>query len=206
VSHPVQTFEEHKMEINQATNRLHPLVAGAAVSVMLVSLAGAAAIIGVLPNSHGSATPDPVAQPAVTSSIPAATATAPVVVSAQTQVAEVPKAAAAPVPQKRTVHVVHHYARPASQSSVQYAQAPATVNQPYQQPVQQIAAQPVSMPQQAVQQPVAQHSPLGIAAGAVLGGVLGNQVGGGNGRTLATVAGAVGGGYLGDVIGKKYGY
>ena len=46
-------------------------------------------------------------------------------------------------------------------------------------------------------------SGLGIAAGAVLGGVLGNQVGGGNGRTLATVAGALGGGYAGNEVEKQ---
>lgn len=40
----------------------------------------------------------------------------------------------------------------------------------------------------------------GMAIGAVAGGVLGNQVGGGKGRTLATVAGAVGGGYAGKKI------
>ncbi|MFC3106707.1 glycine zipper 2TM domain-containing protein [Undibacterium arcticum] len=36
-----------------------------------------------------------------------------------------------------------------------------------------------------------------------MGGLLGNQVGGGNGRTLATVAGAVGGGYAGNVVEKR---
>jgi uncharacterized protein YcfJ len=40
----------------------------------------------------------------------------------------------------------------------------------------------------------------GTAIGAVLGGVLGHQVGGGNGKTLATVAGAAGGGYAGNKI------
>jgi uncharacterized protein YcfJ len=40
----------------------------------------------------------------------------------------------------------------------------------------------------------------GMAVGAVAGGLLGNQVGGGKGRTLATVAGAVGGGYAGKKI------
>ncbi len=44
---------------------------------------------------------------------------------------------------------------------------------------------------------------IGVVAGAVLGGVLGNQVGGGNGRSLATVAGAVGGGYAGNEIEKR---
>lgn len=36
------------------SNRIHPLVAVAAVSVTLVSAMGIAAITGVLPNSHGS--------------------------------------------------------------------------------------------------------------------------------------------------------
>ncbi|TFW34388.1 glycine zipper 2TM domain-containing protein [Massilia horti] len=44
---------------------------------------------------------------------------------------------------------------------------------------------------------------LGVATGAVVGGLLGNHVGGGNGRTLATVAGAVGGGYAGNQIEKN---
>lgn len=39
----------------------------------------------------------------------------------------------------------------------------------------------------------------GTAAGAVIGGVLGNQVGGGNGKKVATVAGAV----VGGIIGKN---
>jgi outer membrane lipoprotein SlyB len=46
-------------------------------------------------------------------------------------------------------------------------------------------------------------SGIGAVAGAVLGGVIGNQVGGGNGRKLATVAGAVGGGYAGNEIEKS---
>jgi uncharacterized protein YcfJ len=37
----------------------------------------------------------------------------------------------------------------------------------------------------------------------VVGGLLGNQVGGGNGKTLATIAGAVGGGFLGNEIAKR---
>jgi uncharacterized protein YcfJ len=48
-----------------------------------------------------------------------------------------------------------------------------------------------------------QHQIVGTAIGAVAGGLLGNQIGGGKGRTLATVAGAVGGGYAGHVIQKN---
>lgn len=46
----------------------------------------------------------------------------------------------------------------------------------------------------------AEGSGLGAAGGAVLGGLLGNQVGGGNGRKLATVAGAVGGAVVGNRV------
>ena len=48
--------------------------------------------------------------------------------------------------------------------------------------------------------PKDQHRIAGTAIGAVVGGLLGNQVGGGKGKTLATVAGAVGGGYAGNKI------
>lgn len=46
----------------------------------------------------------------------------------------------------------------------------------------------------------AEGSGLGAGAGAVLGGLLGNQVGGGNGRKIATVAGAVGGAVVGNQV------
>jgi outer membrane lipoprotein SlyB len=46
----------------------------------------------------------------------------------------------------------------------------------------------------------AEGSGVGAVGGAVLGGLLGNQVGGGNGRKLATVAGAVGGAVVGNQV------
>jgi outer membrane lipoprotein SlyB len=46
----------------------------------------------------------------------------------------------------------------------------------------------------------AEGSGVGAAGGAVLGGLLGNQVGGGNGKKLATVAGAVGGAVVGNQV------
>lgn len=48
--------------------------------------------------------------------------------------------------------------------------------------------------------PKDQHNIAGTAIGAVAGGLLGHMVGGGKGKTLATVAGAVGGGYAGNRI------
>ncbi|MGB8433170.1 MAG: RT0821/Lpp0805 family surface protein [Burkholderiales bacterium] len=44
---------------------------------------------------------------------------------------------------------------------------------------------------------------VGMVTGAVLGGVLGHQIGGGTGKTVATIGGAVLGGFLGSQIGRK---
>jgi uncharacterized protein YcfJ len=48
------------------------------------------------------------------------------------------------------------------------------------------------------------HRVAGTAIGAVAGGVLGNQVGGGKGKTLATVGGAVAGGVVGNKVQKNH--
>ena len=56
---------------------------------------------------------------------------------------------------------------------------------------------------------ISQNSPAsssigaGTIVGAVVGGVLGNQVGGGSGKTAATVIGAAGGAYAGHEIEKR---
>ncbi|MEO8408134.1 MAG: glycine zipper 2TM domain-containing protein [Oxalobacteraceae bacterium] len=172
------------MEMNQTSNRIHPLMAGAAVSVMLVSLLGVAAIAGILPNSHGN-----VAETARIAT--QTTAVAPVSAPAQ-QVAVAPATVKEVVEHKTVVHhrYVQHRATPTHSRPAQVAQA---------EPVRQYSQAP------AYQQPapVAHNSPVGIGIGAVVGGLLGNQVGGGNGRTLATIAGAVGGGYVGNEIAQR---
>jgi uncharacterized protein YcfJ len=172
------------MEMNQPSNRIHPLMAGAAVSVMLVSLLGAAAIAGILPNSHGNA-----AEQARIAAETAAIAPAP---AATQQVAAAPAAVKEVVQYKTVVHhqYVQHRPAPARAQPVQVAQA---------EPARQYSPAPVY--QQSA--PAAQNSPVGIGVGAVVGGLLGSQVGGGNGKTLATIAGVVGGGFVGNEIAKR---
>jgi uncharacterized protein YcfJ len=48
-----------------------------------------------------------------------------------------------------------------------------------------------------------EHRVAGTVLGGVAGGLLGNQVGGGRGKTVATVAGAAGGAYAGNQIQKS---
>ena len=193
------------MEMNQTSNRIHPLMAGAAVSVILVSLAGIAAITGVLPNSHTTAAPTTEAQTAqVTAQVPAA---APIAAPAQPVVN--PVAAAPAVRDERATHktAVHGLRSSTLRLSLasKYSQAPAYQQPaPADQPSAPVYEQPLSPPTPAYHPaPVAQNSPIGIGVGAVVGGLLGNQVGGGKGKTLATIAGAVGGGYLGNEIAKR---
>ena len=54
------------------------------------------------------------------------------------------------------------------------------------------------------QQRSSKTSGVGMVGGAVVGGLLGNQVGGGTGKTLATIGGAAAGGYVGDKVEQKY--
>lgn len=180
---------------NNASNRIHPLVAGAAISVMLVSLTGVAAITGILPVSHSSgssatqvagltdaAASAPISA-ALVQPLPAAVPAAP----AKPEIAESkPEPKAAPT---RTVYVREPQPRKT------YEPAPAKVAQA---PAVCYSCGRVEAVQ-AIQH-AAQPSGVGMVAGALLGGVLGNQVGGGNGKKIATVAGAVGGGYAGNVI------
>ncbi|OWW22290.1 glycine zipper 2TM domain-containing protein [Noviherbaspirillum denitrificans] len=179
---------------NTSSNRIHPLVAGAAISVMLVSLTGVAAITGLIPTSHSSSTPSAAAPVAAT--VGAATAaTSP---AALVESKPEPKAVVAeeqePAPVKRAPRAAHasqpRSHRVVSEPAPQVAQAPAVCHS---------CGRVESV--QAIQQ-AAQPSGVGMVAGAVLGGVLGNQVGGGSGRKIATVAGAVGGGYAGNEIEK----
>lgn len=186
------------MEMSQSSHRLHPLVAGAAASVMLVCLLGAAAITGILPTSHSTAasatasTSQPVVAANAVAPTVATTTIAPMPVAAPVQqVAREEQIAPAPVQHKRVVH----RATPVRSHPTVYAQA-----EPVRAPVYQQQAPVPAQPQPA---PVAQNSAVGIGVGAVVGGLLGNQIGGGNGRKLATIAGAVGGGYLGNEIAKK---
>jgi outer membrane lipoprotein SlyB len=44
---------------------------------------------------------------------------------------------------------------------------------------------------------------LGVVGGAVVGGLVGSQIGGGNGKNVATVLGAVGGGVAGNEVEKR---
>ena len=207
------------MEAENNKRRIHPLVAAASASVVLVSLVGVAAITGVLPTSHGSAPANgSAAQPVAAVSAPAAPQVSVATPAPSSKLME------DKIAQEEAPKPVHKAAKPIHKPAPQVASTSHSQYQSggsYPAPVQSsnpnygYASGPAPVAQapicyncgrvesvQAVQT-AAKPSGLGVVAGGVLGGLLGNQVGNGNGRTLATVAGAVGGGFAGNEVEKR---
>lgn len=182
------------METNKNAKRIHPLIAGAAVSVMVASLTGVAAMTGMLPNSHSESKTVAEATPATTGKT-AAIKPDPVAKTAKplaSQQAALDDENRYPDPQRRVSRSDAVYRSPDyTQNMVQVAQPARACNSCGR--VESV--QPV--------QSQASPSGVGVVGGAVVGGLLGNQVGGGTGRTLATIAGAVGGGYAGNEVEKR---
>lgn len=176
------------MNTTTTASRIHPLMAGAAISVTVLCLVGAASIAGILPNSRANvpATPAIPADVAAMTPANAAALAAPVAAPVVAQAAPAP--APAPIVHKRVVqHTQVAQARPAYNDNNDGYRDTA-----YREPVRQ--PQPVPAPAPA------QPNYVGIGTGAVIGGLIGNQVGGGRGKALATVAGVIGGGMLGNAV------
>lgn len=162
------------METTKTPNRLHPLVAAAAISVLLASLTGVAAITGLLPSSHGTTGP---AAELSSPSTADRTASKPGDTDAKTLAA---------VPESTTPSTT----RMASTNDHSAQSSAVCRNCGKIESIREI-------------QQAGKTSGVGIAAGAVLGGLVGNQFGAGNGRALSTVAGAVGGGFAGNEVEKR---
>ena len=183
------------MDNDLQPRRMHPLVAAAAGSIVVVSLLGVAAITGVLPVAKSTDGPAPSgnsSQYALTSPQQTPTMQSQQTASAQpqtqpsTQYSQQPQQQYAP--QQRA---------PAPQPS--YAQQTAA-------PSQQQAATCSTCGTVESVQPIRTEghaSGLGAVGGAVAGGLLGNQFGAGNGRTAMTVVGALGGGLAGNEVEKR---
>jgi uncharacterized protein YcfJ len=198
--------------IKTSINRIHPLMAAAAASVIIVSLAGTAAITGVLPSSHSAPeAPMPTTQVAPAYAGALAPTAAPAMAAQGLQQLPVgyaqPPAAAYAQP---AAYAQQAYPQPV-QAAVQPAPAPVVIEKTIirEVPVKHTAPRPRTVHTsyarheapayyEPAPRPAPQPNYVGIGTGAVIGGLIGNQVGSGNGRKLATVAGMIGGGMLGN--------
>jgi len=202
--------------MENTTNRIHPMMAAAAASVIIVSLTGAAAITGLLPSSKSAPEPMPLAatspynlqqpgmqQPGLQVPNGYMVQNGQLVPVAANQQQLVPAMVPAMVPANQLA-----YAQPVAQ---QQQQQPTVIIK--EKPVVRVvektrvvhaAPKPVRYEQPRYAEPApAQPNYVGIGTGAVIGGLIGNQIGGGNGKKLATVAGVIGGGMLGNEIANR---
>ena len=176
--------------------RQHPMLIAAAIAIILFCLAGTAAIMGWLPSSMGSGS----SKGDLTASDRAALASS--LNAADRPDAERERMAANE--RERADNLERdRLARLDNERAAERARAARD-----REPVRVASAAParkwcgncgnVESVHEVTQR--AQGSGLGAAGGAVIGGLLGNQVGGGDGRKLATVAGAVGGAVVGNRV------
>lgn len=188
------------MDTETKTSKIHPLTAAAAVAVILVSVTGIAAMTGLLPNFNKNADPAAGAPSTdITASVSASQPVAAAADSANTEPAPAP-AGNKKTPVKKFQPVANNAV---PDNSVPVAGSVAQqMDQPSPPPPPPCSNCGVVESTRAIKQQ-APASGLGAATGALLGGVLGHQVGGGNGKTLATIAGAVGGGFAGNAVEKN---
>ncbi|MBB1597809.1 glycine zipper 2TM domain-containing protein [Achromobacter sp. UMC46] len=150
---------------------LHPLVAAAAIAVIVMCAVGVAAVMGWLPSPSA----NPHADAPVAGAGPESANLAPA-----------PQAAASPAPAQT--------GRPASAAAPRPA-APA----PAQQACQSCGVVESVRQVQVPVKDNSDHL-VGTIGGGVVGGVVGNQFGGGSGKTALTVLGAVGGALAGREV------
>jgi outer membrane lipoprotein SlyB len=164
--------------IQNSRSGLHPLVAAAAIAVIVMCAVGVAAVMGWLPspsaNPHADTNlapaPGSASQPASQPAVQQAQQSAPQTQQARPASASAPRAAApAPAPAQ-------------AKQACQSCGVVETIRQ--------------------VQVPVKDNSDhlVGTIGGGVVGGVVGNQFGGGSGKTALTVLGAVGGALAGREV------
>lgn len=170
------------MENKNNTKRIHPLVAAAAIGILLLSVVGVAAMTGMLPNSNSTGS-----QKEAIAALDKEAAEKATEAKEAKEKAELAKRKEAERNASTAKAANQGQAR---DTSSKVAQAQICYDCGRVESVRSV-------------QTAAKPSGVGVVAGAVLGGVLGNQVGNGDGRKLATVAGAVGGGFAGNEIEKR---
>ena len=168
--------------MQSTASRLHPLLAAAAVSVIVLSAVGAATLTGLIPSSKG-----------------------------QESVLELPKEVIKPIAPAISHPVRKISARKTAKPVVfrEFTEAPVVAQVPAATPAPILTETPKPQPlpgQLAIVESVREMKDpgdakgVGAVAGGVVGGVLGNKLGKGN--RIGTVMGALGGAFGGHQIEK----
>ncbi len=200
------------MQAPAPANKLHPLIATAAIAVTAFSVLGAVVLITNQVSAQHAAAP----APAVAVAAPASTDATP----AQATPAATPPAAPAQRPTaavSNRTHAARGTAPRARSANPQVAEAsPAPYAAP---PPDAATPPPIAMTPAVAPPPICtdcgtvisvravstpgEGSGIGAVAGGVLGGVIGNQFGRGSGKDATRILGAIGGAIAGHQIEKQ---
>lgn len=170
--------------MTEAGKKVSPIVAIAAVSVIIFSAVGVGVMTGIIPSSISKSADAPAEAP---------------------KVAEAPQPVAAPAPTPAPAEKPRTVKRKPASEPARVASADTAPRVAASEPArtaQQACANCGSVVSIDAVKQKGEGSGLGAIGGAVVGGVLGNQVGRGSGRTAATVVGAGAGAYAGHEIEK----
>ncbi len=183
------------MQAGTTTNKLHPLLATAAIAVTAVSVLGAVVLVTNQVSAQHAAAP----AAAVAAALPEQLAARPAPVSTPTAPAT-PHAA----PAARTTSASRARALPpaATKPPLHLAEAAPP---PYPAPMAQapVCANCATVTSVREVKTPGEGSGIGVIAGGVLGGVIGNQFGRGNGKDASRILGAIGGAVAGHQIEKQ---
>jgi outer membrane lipoprotein SlyB len=160
----------------KTTGKLHPLLATAAVALIVLAVVGIGAFTGLLPGTIGSPKSNDTAASSTPSEYDAPAA----------------EQTAAPAP------------KPAAKSTVKHVAAQRPAPKPVQVAAAQQPCLDCGVVESVREVEVkGEGTGLGAVAGGVVGGVLGHQVGSGRGKDVMTVLGAAGGALAGHQVEKK---
>jgi outer membrane lipoprotein SlyB len=155
--------------------KMNPLMATAAVAIIIFSAVGVGVMTGIIPSSksaNDSLTP------------------------AEARIAPAPEVKAAPAPVHKPAAQVAHKRTPERPAQVAMSESAAA-------PVPRICTECGVIDTINVVDKKGEGSGVGAVGGAVVGGLVGNQIGNGRGNTVATVAGALGGAFAGNEVEKR---
>jgi outer membrane lipoprotein SlyB len=161
--------------MSEPNTKTNPLMATAAVAVIIFSAVGVGVMTGIIPSSksaNDSLTP------------------------AEARIAPAPEVKAAPAPVHKPAAQVAHKRTPERPAQVAMSESAAA-------PVPRICTECGVIDTINVVDKKGEGSGVGAVGGAVVGGLVGNQIGNGRGNTVATVAGALGGAFAGNEVEKR---
>ena len=180
--------------MSESSTKINPLMATAAIAVIIFSAVGVGVMTGVIPSSKSSSD--------VSAQTDNKAAVSPVAVQPAPTPVPVPVVKAPPAP-------VHKHPAPVAQKRApvpapqQVAINERTYAPPPPPPVARICNECGVIDMIDVVEKKGEGTGMGAVGGAVIGGLLGKQIGKGRGNTAATVVGVVGGAVAGHEVEKR---